>query len=420
MAFGSLATFPKAIVVGGSLAGLFTALLLRENGWKVDVYERSAGPLSGRGAGIVTHPELFHTLSMIGVNSTVSFGVTVEERLVLNPNGTELCKIPLRQIVTSWDHLYRLLRERFPSKNYHTNTSFVSLDQDESGITAIFSSGEQARGDILIGADGIRSTVRKLLVLEDGLVYAGYVAWRGLVDEGVISATTRDMIFGRFCFCFPSGEQILGYPVAGLDGIIENDRRYNFVWYRPASVTRQLGRLLTDGTGRKHKASIPPNSIDASVIEEMRRDAYERLAPQFAELIDLTSQPFLQAIYDFESPRMVFGRVALVGDAAFVARPHVGMGVTKAAGDALSLAQALRLNDDDLPTALVNFEKQRLPIGSAVVAKARELGGYLAAPEPKDEKTRKRPTQPDPQELVRQIAVAEAIRSNGTNLPVYS
>ena len=89
-------------------------------------------------------------------------------------------------------------------------------------------------------------------------------------------------------------------------------------------------------------------------------------------------QPFLQPIYDLEMPRMAFGRVAVLGDAAFVARPHVGAGVAKAAGDALALAQALE-DHADTEAALRQFESLRIPFGEKIIERARRLGAYVQA-----------------------------------------
>ena len=88
-------------------------------------------------------------------------------------------------------------------------------------------------------------------------------------------------------------------------------------------------------------------------------------------------QPFFQAIFDLESPRIAFDRIALLGDAAFVARPHVGMGVTKAAGDAMALADLLRDSNNDVPAALARYDERRRRFGAAVVAHGRELGAWL-------------------------------------------
>ena len=133
-------------------------------------------------------------------------------------------------------------------------------------------------------------------------------------------------------FCLPPGEQFLGYPVAGPDNDLRpGRRRYNIIWYRPADEAGELPWLLTDGRGILHSISIPPPLIRGEAIAGMREAAERLVAPQCRALVRLIDEPLLQPIYDLASPRLAFGRVALVGDAAFVARPHVAAGVSKAA-----------------------------------------------------------------------------------------
>jgi 2-polyprenyl-6-methoxyphenol hydroxylase-like FAD-dependent oxidoreductase len=108
----------------------------------------------------------------------------------------------------------------------------------------------------------------------------------------------------------------------------------------------------------------------------MREASEAVLVPQFAEIVGRTEQPFLQPIYDLECTQMVFGRVAILGDAAFVARPHVGAGIAKAARDALALVGALR-TCESIETALREFEASRLAAGRRVVQRARRLGAYI-------------------------------------------
>ena len=209
--------------------------------------------------------------------------------------------------------------------------------------------------------------------------YAGYIAWRGLVDEAAVPASLHAEMFEKFVFCLPPGEQMLGYPVAGAENSTQRGhRRYNFVWYRPAAEDTALADLLTDEQGRRHEVSIPPPLIRRDVVARMRAGRRALLAPQFAELVKLTEQPFFQPIYDVESTQLVFGRVALLGDAAFVARPHVGMGVTKAAEDAVALADALR-SEIASTRRCSAIETQRVRFGTAVVASARHLGAYMQA-----------------------------------------
>jgi 2-polyprenyl-6-methoxyphenol hydroxylase-like FAD-dependent oxidoreductase len=92
----------------------------------------------------------------------------------------------------------------------------------------------------------------------------------------------------------------------------------------------------------------------------------------------LRSDPFFQPIFDLESPALVFGRAVLVGDAAFVVRPHVGAGATKAAIDAAVLADCLR-DTEEIQNGLIRFERAQLPFGRDMVALSRQQGAYLSA-----------------------------------------
>jgi 2-polyprenyl-6-methoxyphenol hydroxylase-like FAD-dependent oxidoreductase len=299
--------------------------------------------------------------------------------VTFDASGRAIGELPLRQILTSWGRLYAALKDRFPAEAYHQGYSLERVEQGNGHVVACFANGERAEGDLLIGADGIRSTVRSQWMPSIAPQYAGYVAWRGLVEEAGISARTHSALFERFAFCLPPGEQMLGYPVAGAGNTTQpGHRRYNFVWYRPAAEDSGLVDLLTDETRHRHEFSIPPPLIRRELIARMRHDADALLAPQFAELVRLTPQPFFQPIYDVESEQLVFGRVVLAGDAAFVARPHVGMGVTKAAGDAVALADTLGAHDD-VDEALKRYESARLRLGAAVIARARHLGAYMQA-----------------------------------------
>jgi len=370
----------RAIVVGGSIGGLFAAHYLKKLGWSVDVYERAGEELAGRGAGIMTHPELMAALRGIGLDSGAGIGVPIDTRITLDRQGALVGSLPLPQVATAWGRIYRILREAFPDALYHHGIGLDEVLQTEDKVRVRLSDGSTHSADLLVGADGFRSTVRAALAPEAQPRYAGYIAWRGLVEERDFSPAARAQIFEHFAFCLPPREQMLAYPVAGQGDAVERGRRrYNFVWYRPLDEFTELPDFLTDASGRRFEMNIPPPLIRPELIRRMRADAAQLLAPALAEVVHQAEAAFFQPIYDLTVERMAFGRAVIAGDAAFVARPHCGMGVTKAAGDAVALADALRRHGGDIDGALRSYEDRRVPYGQAVVDHARHLGAYMQA-----------------------------------------
>jgi 2-polyprenyl-6-methoxyphenol hydroxylase-like FAD-dependent oxidoreductase len=366
-------------VIGGSIAGLTAACLLARSGHAVSVFERSAGPLTSRGAGIVTHPGLRSVLGRCGGPAGADdLGVTVEGRRVLDRDGRVIAERRLPQVLAGWGRLYGLLLDLVPPDRIRFGATLATVEHREHRVVAAFADGTRAEADLLVGADGQFSAVRRQFLAAVAPAYAGYVAWRAVVDEAALSPATREAICRHFSFCLPPGEQILGYPVSSLeDG--NAARSFNAVWYRPTPEAA-LNALLTDTGGVRHALSIPPGRIKAEVLAAMRADAERVLAPPFTEVMWRAGQPFLQAILDIETPTMHPARgVALIGDAAFVARPHVGMGVTKAMEDAAALADALDAAGGDAQAALTAFDARRRAYGAAVVARGRDLGAYLQA-----------------------------------------
>lgn len=399
----------RALVIGGSMSGLFAGLLLRKAGWDVDIFERVEGELSGRGAGIVAQPELIAALQNLALVPH-DLGVQVEKRRVFDTSGSVTVKGDCPQVMTAWERVYRLLRDAFPPERYHRGQSLQRLDDTGKYVTAHFADGSRREADLVVGADGLRSTVRQQCLPDGVPLYAGYVAWRALIDENAMSPATHRDIFPYMAFCLPPGEQMLGYPVAGPDNDLRpGHRRYNMVWYRPADERTELARLLTDDSGAIHAISIPPQLIRKLCLNEMRAAAERLLAPQFVEIVRLAPQLLLQPIYDLESPRMAFGRIALIGDAAFVARPHVGAGVTKAAEDARELVDALS-RSSDVSQALLRFEEVRLRAGRRIIQRARHLGAYLQAEQRTDEERSRSAQHSIPEAVMVETATLDFMR----------
>jgi len=359
------------------MSGLFTAAFLRQIGWDVDVYERSPVELVGRGAGIASHPELLEALERSGAG-TRNLGIEVEKRITVDREGRVIGECHLRQILTSWDRLQSLLRETIPRQRYRLGHTFRHFDQDGSEVCVRFADGRTERADLLVGSDGIRSAVRAIVAPEVQPVYAGYYIWRGTAKEADLAPATLASIFAYFTFFLPKGQQVIGYPIAGLDNDLRpGRRRYNFIWYRVADA-QELKEMRVDEDGRKHKFSVPPPLIRRDLIARMRADAEQIMPPAFLDVLRNIERPFFTPIYDFAAPQLVFGRVALVGDAAATARPHMGFGVSKAGGDALALGEALaECGDTDVDAALVRYHVQRRDMGERIMLHGRKLGTFL-------------------------------------------
>src|SRR5581483_446024 len=222
----------RAVIIGGSMSGLFAAAFLRQIGWDVDVYERSAVELVGRGAGITTHPELIAMLEASGAG-TKDLGVTVDLRIALDRDGKVIAEKPLTQILTSWDRLQRLLRETIDAAHYHLGWEFEGVEQDGSGVNVRFSGGRSEHADILVGGDGIRSGVRAAIMPEVQPIYAGYFIWRGAPNEADLSPRALKEVFPYFSFFLPPQQEVICYPISGFnEDLRPGHRRFNFIWYR--------------------------------------------------------------------------------------------------------------------------------------------------------------------------------------------
>ncbi len=369
---------PRALIIGGSVGGLFAAHLLRAIGWDAILYERSRSDLADRGASIGTRSDLFDILRRIGIALDPSAGVAVRARICLGRDGVVTHEVPTASVNSSWDRVYRPLKAAWPAERYRAGMRLERVEQSGDRVAAIFADGTRAEGDLLIGADGIHSTVRAQLLPEVTPRYAGYVAWRGVIDESELTPDEHALLFGRMSFCLPAGELMLALGMPGRDADTRpGRRRYYWIWFRPADLAATLPALCTDAGGHCHGSSIPPALVRPEVLRGLK-EAAAKLAPPLAAIVGRTAQPFPHGIFDVETPRMVIGRVALLGDSAFVARPHVGAGVTKAALDAACLADAIAASGD-LAAALARYDRERCAFGRALVARARQLGAYLEA-----------------------------------------
>ncbi|MGZ0714780.1 FAD binding domain-containing protein [Pseudomonas palleroniana] len=369
----------RAIVVGGSLGGLFAGNLLRTAGWDVEVYERSAHDLDSRGGGIVLQPEVVEALRQSGCELPLSeLGVRSEYRSVFRPDGSIRSHSHMPQVQTSWSLIYTTLRDAFGPEHYHRGQVLTNVDQHVPGlVSATFESGREAQAQLLIGADGGSSTVRRLLWPDSQPTYSGYVAWRGLLPEHAVPAGVREEMSGRFSFANHQGSHILGYLVPGADNDLRPGHRlYNWVWYRVAPLDI-LARIMTDADGHEREYSVPEGRLAAAWRDDLYEQADSLLPPQFRAIVQATPQPFVQAIRDLAVDHMVDRRVLLLGDAAAIPRPHTAASTSKAATHALALCAALRAFPNDLDQALRSWEPAQLALGRRLRVQGMEIGNHL-------------------------------------------
>jgi len=259
-------------------------------------------------------------------------------------------------------------------ERYHLGEAMIAFDQQDGGVKVRLSSGRRQICDLLVCADGVSSTARGLLLPDVWPTYAGYVGWRGTVLEADLSPGCPFSVWEAILYHLMPSSHILAYPIPAVDGSVEVGRRLiNFVWYRNVSEGAELDDLMTDRDGVRREISLPPGAVQARFVERLREDAGD-LPPPLADVVKRTPEPFVQPIVDVEVPRMAFGRVCLVGDAAFAARPHAAAGTAKAAADAWALAEAVAGVGGDVPGALRRWEASQLALGRQLIARVKDLG----------------------------------------------
>jgi 2,6-dihydroxypyridine 3-monooxygenase len=360
---------PRVAIVGGSLGGLITALRLRDAGCDVTVFERSRTPLEGRGAGIVLHPvttRFFEEHRLFDLERVSSSTRTLR---YLTSDGGVLLEEPIFYRFTSYATLHGALVTSLEPERYRLDVECVGFEQDADGVEVVAADGARHRADLLVGADGIHSTIRGLLFPTVEPAYAGYVAWRGTLPEVLVPPRSRAGLGGALTYFVTPGTHALSYLIPPVGG---DERHLNWVWYR--NVDRDaLDDLLTDRRGVRQTMSLAAGHVRDVFVEALHRSAPRELPPPFADLVLATPEPFVQVVVDIEVPRMAVGRVCLVGDAAFALRPHIAAGTAKVAADAAALADAIRARQGVLQ-ALATWEPGQLEVGRRALARTKDVG----------------------------------------------
>jgi 2,6-dihydroxypyridine 3-monooxygenase len=364
----------RAVVAGGSLGGLTAALILRDQGWDVDVLERSAVPLEGRGAGIVAHPTTVRYLVERAGKAISDIGVPASSVRYLGEDGSVVHEQPCAHRLVSYVELYRGLLDAFGTEHYHLSTQLAHLSNRADEVALSLTDGQILTADLAVCADGIRSTGRAILVPDAQPRYVGYVAWRGTIERDELSGRTASILRDAITYRILTDGHLLTYPIPGTHGSV----LCNWLWYRNVAEGDELNDLLTDRNGSRAELTVPPGSVQAKHLEALHSAADAELPSPIAELVQRSAEPFVQVIVDLEVPRMAFGRSCLIGDAAFVLRPHIGAGTAKAADDAWQLGNALvHTTGRQVPLRLKGWEAQQIPTARRAMRRGRAVGGSV-------------------------------------------
>ncbi len=346
----------RVLIAGGGIGGLTAALAFQKLGHEVLLFEQ-AGILDEVGAGLQLSPNGMKVLNALGASARVAKDAFRPKALEMRmgKSGRLLFDIPLRKAaINRWGadylHVHRadlvealkeVLLERAPNA-LMLGRKLVSYGQTGSGVTARFDTGEQVEGDVLVGADGIHSTVRTQMLGEDAPRYTGMTAWRAVApvselgDQSVPSTACVWVGSRRHAVTY----RLRGGSLANFVGVVERKQKHLESW---------------TATGSR---------------EDALKD-FRRWNPAVTSIIEKADTLHRWALYDrSELPRWHEGRVVLLGDACHPMLPFLAQGAVMAIEDAYVLARELS-GDGPVEDALSRYEAVRKPRASKVQAGAR-------------------------------------------------
>jgi len=362
-------------IVGGSVAGCAMAVAAGRLGCDVSVFEASRGDLEDRGAGIFIPLGLREALVAKGYLSADTPYCHPTERLWItadpaDPAGRVLWRHAFPGAAHNWGVLWRVLRSLVPDSAYHKGTAVRGCTGDAGGVTLVLDDGTTERCDVVIGADGYSSTVRRAVCPDVRPGYAGYVLWRGNYEEHLIAGSEAAAVLetGFPTICFPGGHAIV-YLIPGRNGGTgPGERRVNWGVYGSPSTDMDFGEAT----------SIPPGQVPGALTNRLDQILDDHLPPAWAAVIRAGGPEVLsvQPIYDHAAPIFVRDRIILAGDAAALSRPHTASGVVKAMEEAIAF-EAAGSTAETWPEVLAAFQSGRCPAGNEIVELSRLLGHGL-------------------------------------------
>ena len=367
-------TDARAVVIGGSIGGLTAALLLRDLGFAVEVYERSSAALSDRGSGIVLQPDTVRWFTERSGQALCDLSTSTQYVQYLNRDRGVDHREERSYHYTAWGTIYRALLADFGSAHYHLGEYATGFGQTTQTAAVRFAGGRTLSADLVVFADGITSIARQQFDPDATLRYSGYVGWRGTHPQRSLSRQAREVLSDALTFDVVANSHAIVYPIPGEEGTGPEHQLVNYVWYRNVAEGPELNKLLLDKRGTTGMVSVHPGQVQDDHIDELKAAAVRQLSPAVAEVVAATETPYLQVVSDVRSARMAQGRVALIGDAACGVRPHAAAGTAKAAADAWALARALGDAGGDVTAALAKWEPGQLELSDSLTRRVIAMG----------------------------------------------
>lgn len=356
----------RVAIVGGSIAGCAAAIALRRAGCDVTVYERTRGMLRDRGFGIGIPAPLHDHLLSAGylAADTPVCRYTERQWLIGDPalgQGRRLAVQRAPVACDNWAVLWRALRAKIPDAAYHAGVTVTGIRTGLARPEVTFLDGNSEAFDLVAGADGYQSVVRRIVAPEATLQLSGYGLWRGTCPEALLPARVRRAAERYLLTIVYRGGHGIAYLIP--DHVKPRHRMLNWGVYivPPARFTDP--RL------------IPPGHADGGLLSLLDRVLTEHFPSAWADAIRRTSpdRVSVQPVYDLTTSAYVAGRLVLLGDAGAVARPHTASGATTALLDALALERWCRTGRD-WDEILGGYQRERGPAGNVQAEFGRVLG----------------------------------------------
>jgi salicylate hydroxylase len=341
-------------IIGGGIGGLATANALIKHGFNVQVYER-AQALRPIGAGLTLTPNGLNSLDTIQpgmVESLKQAGSQLNTLTLKRSTGETIASMQMTlmqqygqpMLNIQWSRLQAILASVLPPEIIHLNHRCIGFEQHENSVETHFEDGKTVQSDLLIGADGINSIVRQMLIGDGSPIYAGRMSWRAVIQypHELLSPDSATLITA------PDGRNLMLIDVG--DG-------YTF-W--------SAGALLTDDSVCQRATDAKARVLE--IFAEWTEPVGAILKATPAE--DIVERPICDRT---PLPRWSSGRVTLLGDAAHPVVPSLGQGANTAFEDAYELAECLS-GAPSIQAALEAYDRRRIPRTEAIYTRSANQG----------------------------------------------